>query len=429
MPEEKKLCCFKDYIDNNYSCNNEVYDKENNLCIFHCKEKPKKEIILSFRNLLESHGDNKEKLDFRYYKFPDGCKIEGLKIPDDSEFRRVTFGNFTEFKDVIFGDNVFFNCTSFFNKIEFINVIFGYNVLFSGVSFGKETAFLRTTFKDKNHISGSTFLGKILFQDVSFGNEFEFQAVTGPLVKISQSNFGRNVTFYTPKFSNQILNFYNIFIEQPKTFYIIDYNFKNIYFSQIDIKNISFINCDSGNPKRVILKNEIEEFSPGKHNVNRRYIILHNLYRDIQINFESRKMNQMAQKSYASAMEMKRLQIAATHNKIFKWLRQNIFSFVGLYKNLSYYGQDYWRAFYWLIALMFILPFLYMQFGSNLIGLDITNDYLKALELNFYIMTFQKLPKSFELLGLAKVVSVIVKGLTGIFVSFFGLALRRSFKV
>ena len=132
-------------------------------------------------------------------------------------------------------------------------------------------------------------------------------------------------------------------------------------FDDFDLTNVSFVYTD-------ISEIEIGERTRWKANKKlldeRRadhgeipYENVATVYRRLRQNFESRLRYSEAGRFFVAEMNVRRKNIRVK-NRVFRWLRQNVFSALGWYGYFSSYGEDYFRILLWIISVPILAAFL-----------------------------------------------------------------------
>lgn len=475
--ELNNKCHAKHRISNEPVCDRIVWDNREQLCIFHCHEKPVDEFKKHFDQEVE-RLDSDDKFDCRQFIFPGQIKLHELVFKSEINFEgaffadHVSFGENAVGKSTIFEKYVNFRNAKFGNWVSFENVRFKGDANFQSVEFEKWAIFDRACFEDwaifnraefKNYPSfrsthfkykvtfeGATVLGdNATFIFAQFGDDVFFSKD----VRFSGSaNFRRAIFLGGVRFdkmqSEGILDFRNVTFEKPNQVNLHELNLEQVLLAGTNVQDIKFQECSwSKIVGRPQIGDEIEFDASDPATGSLDEIEL--LYLQLQTNFEAKKRYNIAGDFYVSAMEIRRQQISNTGNASWRWLRRNLFSLIALYRLASFYGESYIRSFLWMFALMFILAFLYLPLGfdypvtdppgekydsiqyvfsSKMNVLEFLDDYAKAWDLSFHSFTFQRVEPYFRLTRLSRIVYIIESSVSATLLALFLLAVRRRFR-
>jgi hypothetical protein len=379
------------------------------------------------------------KVNFREAQFGNAFFVE-TQFGNDASFEKAQFGNDAFFGKAQFGDKAFFNGAKLEDKVNFWGTKFGNDASFEKAQFGNDASFEKAQFGDKANFWKVQFGDKANFESTKFGNQLSFM----------DARFKGEIILKDIKFKetnvDKVNNFTNITFERPNQVRIDNVDLNSIALVKTNVQNIDFLNCSwSKIGKRFVVFDEIYHF---KNNANKTKYLkettldeLEQLYLRLQSNCENNKRYDDAGKFYISAMEMRRKQIAEnSKSKIWRWLRQNLFSLTAWYRIISYYGERWNRTLVWMMLAIFLFPTVYMFTGfdyqestvnydiniDGTMNLQMMKDYLKAFVISFHILTYQR-GDFFTLTIESRVISVIELAISATFLSLLLLAIRRHF--
>ncbi len=417
MPK-KQTCQQKDDYKGNIICNQETYDQESGLCIFHCKEKPVDEFRESFKKELERVNKDEEikEIDYRFLIFPDEIDLSYLKFKKKTDFFKATFGHGTRFSSVKFDFATLFPSVTFGDFTSFYQAKFGKGTSFHAATFGDVTSFYQAKFGYETLFDEATFKGKTIFK-------------------------------YDNIQDSKTISMQNLTIDTPNKFKFDHFNLERVELRNTDWTEVEFVGCKWPiKGKRKAVYDEIKDTK------REELAAIEQLYNRLQTNFENTKRYADAGDFYIGAMEMRRLQIAKNSNKRWRWIRQNVLSIISWYRMISLYGERYIRPLGWLaLFVLLFFPSLYIYSGfeytDNVIPKDnfhninydlslnfkninaqkLWDDYCKGLDISFHALTFQRSSKVFNLSIASGKIYIIQSLLCGIIIALFLLAVRRKF--
>lgn len=411
--------------------------KRDGKCIFHLENKTDEESEM-FKKEFPRYVNTNASNDFTGFIFPKGFEFfNNIKFKKDVYFNDAKFHGVT-FDHTIFEDNVSFFKAEFFGEANFSNSIFNgdvyfdytkfrNNVSFDSTKFNKRTSFDRSKFKSFE-INEETFIASFYqaeFNNVSFfGTRFEnadanfLFAIFNNKTAFHLTRFNKKVYFSNVNFFGDVY-FNNVnFGEHMAMFDKIRFH-ETCEFNSIDLSNVCFLDSDVCDVEffNVTWKRE------NNRNINvaekfAGYAPVSQLYRRLRMSYEKRYMFAEAGDFFIGEMEMRRKNVTTKNKRlrnIILWSKRN-FYILGIYKHLSYYGENYHRPVFFGIMLILLYPILiYLYFNDSLIN------YMY----NFYILDLRDSIASFFQIG----DRYIIERLLGIPIlgSIF-IALKRKFE-
>jgi uncharacterized protein YjbI with pentapeptide repeats len=108
-------------------------------------------------------------------------------------------------------------------------------------------------------------------------------------------------------------------------------------------------------------------------------------YRQLRRNYEIELRYHEAGDFYVGEMEMRRLQLSCQSRRgAWRWLRRNILSILGCYRNISFFGESYILAGLWIVGM--ILLFAVMR-GATVASVcdSVTSKCTSTMDLNFNV--------------------------------------------
>lgn len=464
--ESDNKCRAKHRITHEQICTRDIWDHENQLCIFHSSEKPTDEFKRRFEQEVKQIDPN-DKFNGHQFTFPSQLMLEDMTFKTEVNFDGANFGDNVSFgESTVFEQRTTFRNAKFGNRVSFKNVKFKGNVNFQNVEFGEWASFDGTHFENwvvfnivrfsncpsfrnahfefKSSFEGDTVLGdEASFIFAEFGDEVFFSKD----VKFDGSANFRRATFqggvrFNKMQSNGILDLRNVIFEKPSQVNLHELNLGRILLAGSNVQDINFQECSwpkvDGRPQ---VGDEIEFVASDPRTGTLEVIEL--LYLQLQANFDTKKRYHIGGDFYISAMETRRKQFSS-------WLRRNLFSLIALYRHVSFYGERYVRSLGCMFFLVFILAFSYLPLGFDYPAADpprghyeptvkyvfssrmkiseFLKDYAKALDISFHSFTFQRAEPSFRLTNLSRIFYIAESGVSATLLALFLLAVRRRFR-
>lgn len=418
--------------------NHAVFVEDVDFAIDFKNPKPEHEYDTTRRTLLKKGSSFKNCL-FKGKADFSGCEIEAETSFEDAVFEkdvlfsglssngRAIFNN-TVFKGDAFFDNSYFNdvsfdASNFEQKTDFLRFSAGIYASFSRAVFDQEVEFYRSKFATlcsnydeagnkleteehgSTYFDGAIFNEKVVFCDVNFENEVSFDNATFK----KQTNF---VVYKTDMFSD-VSSFRGITLPKDEDFTFDKVNLNKARFHDTNLEKIIF---------RDVLwateKNRLQRFFRG-----RSYILWDEIrpldgmndhhdesktaenYRQLVLNYESKRDYESAEYFHIGEMEMRRRKvddrIDYQNYKSPSKLTYFLFSKSGLYRLSNFwsrtrkylngygaywlssrYGTSYTQAITVLILLILIFSFLFLFSGIKT-SKEVNTDNPQIIEYNF----------------------------------------------
>lgn len=416
-------------------------------CIFHIEDKTEEECIM-FKNEFPSYMNTDYHDDFTRFVFP-----KEFTLFNDIHFKKKVCFNNAKFYGVwfystTFDDYVSFNGAEFFGHANFSNstfngdVYFDYSkfrnsVLFDKTKFNKKASFDRSIFKSLK-TNEETFNASFIeaeFNHVSF-SDTNFETTDANFL---HAKFNDKTIFYMTTF-NQKVRFSNVNFFGETLFTSVKFGINSTIamfdkitfhnkceFNDIDLSNTCFLNSNVSeveffnvtwkkeNNRNITIAEKFAEIGVG-------YTAVSQLYSRLRMSYEKKYMFVEAGDFFIGEMEMRRKNVT-TNNKrlrqITLWYKMN-FCFLGIYKHLNDYGENYRRPIFFGTVLILSYPILiYLYFN------DIYKDSLINNVYNLYPSDLRDSIASFFQIGsryvIERILSVPILG------SFY-IALKRKFE-
>jgi len=433
----------------------ECEDREvqDGLCIFHAPkywQNNSHEVAQVFYKKWESatENDGDSQLLCIGYNLPnitlDHAKLQkpinftAAKFHGIADFSRTTFTKAVAFRDATFAGKAVFLGTSFtetyfvgtefISEVEFEFVTFG-EADFNGAKFRKMSTFDKAKFTKVASFQNATFGDRVTFYETTF-KEVHFVSAT-----FSEARFYGNVlkvaTFDHAKFKQasfvklQRINEDSKVTRDPFLFFHRT-EFKNpikTYFDDFDLSNTCFIYTNV----REIDINEQVEWVANEKTLSERLAEQHKVpfevvateYRRLRENLESKLRHVEAGRFFIAEMEVKRKNVK-TKNRVFRWLRMNVFSVLAWYKYFSRYGESYRRVMIWIVLTPLIAAFLTSLTTISPSKLDQFNSVFQNCLQDYVFAFFQLKTDNLPQLGI-RILSLLLIGQLYV-------ALRRKFQ-
>jgi uncharacterized protein YjbI with pentapeptide repeats len=373
----------------------------------------------------------------------------------NAKFQDVSFTNTTfeaiDFNETVF-DRVQFWESTFNSYAGFESSIFE-SIDFYKVKFLNEADFKKAKFQGRGGFFWSEFLDKVQFNEATFENTgdilFNFTAFQ-KLIDFSSANISGYLSFNGTNnekvfFDRTDLNFEYVRIEKPEkvSFHTVD--LRPYWFVNVDSRKFTFANIDWGENfgKRKYKITELNSLEDrGNKNSKELFKIT---CRQLAENAENNNRFEEASNFRRMAFETERLE---RKEKQVKWRNEEFlcseifgvcfsklktapYDFVHfLYRASSSYGESSIKAFFVLLAIIFLAAFLYW---SPLSQFPIPNketskslDFLESIFYSLRVMVLQR-PEPFPANTFGKAVLALESVLAPLQLALLALAIRRKF--
>jgi uncharacterized protein YjbI with pentapeptide repeats len=381
----------------------------NRYCIFHYPGEEKREL---FEIALEERI-KQERFHFEGVWFPSEISFHAVPFQSNASFAYSTFSSEVDFsyaefyKSVSFDKAVFLGKASFsgsiFNEIaRFDNVTFEQKVNFEWVKFDELCKFTEATFKEVAEFEKAKFNKDVDFSFAEFNKQATFRETEfSQKADFSETEFKENAIFRNALFKNYLyfsnenesygfkknLDLEYTRTEQPEKIYFHSINIRPHWFINIDTRKFNFINTKwvSRDFETFSITKELKD---SKHSGISPDKLLKITFRQLAVNAEENNRFEEASSFRRMALEAEMLErkeerklwfanfnykfkagmnnsgflpdskIAARNVwKLIKFFPSDILHF--LYRIFSGYGERWFRAFCWLIAVWLFWAFLY----------------------------------------------------------------------
>ena len=300
---------------------------------------------------------------------------------EDSDFSWSVFQGETDFSKTFF-QNTNFSWAGFQDKVEFLWANFQ-QANFSLVKF-KQADFSWAIFHQFADFSWAKF-HKASFIETNFNKITNFSRATFQHVDFLWAFFKqkidlrRSIITKSFVFSNAIIhddiNLEKVITGPDSKIVFEKNNLRKASFFGTDIEHFDFkyVQWYFRKGRKVALWDEFK-------NDNVDLAKLADNYHQLVLNYEKKRDFDTAMEFRIGEMEVRRKSAATSNNKIWNWLRVNLFNAHAIYKYLSFYGTSYWVALGWLGAFLafFAAAMFFTGFevtagdSSRLIGYDIS---------------------------------------------------------
>ncbi|MCF2873349.1 MULTISPECIES: pentapeptide repeat-containing protein [unclassified Tenacibaculum] len=366
-----------------------------------------------------TYSEFKSKISFSYVEFKEYVVFNN-NIFNELYLWGVNFKKTAYLLNLIINNDAVFGQNVFEEEVNFNDILFKKNVDFSGVVSELKVVFHKVVFIGKVNFDYSRIKEKLQILSCSFFNRCTF--INTKLRNLNLEDLNKSITkeeyahfFFTYKenLSDELLEeFRGPFLPPNLIFDSISFDSETL-FTRMDLRGVEFYNCDISNikfsrcdwnidKKRLVLKNEIK---------NHRDSEAH--YRQLKKNFDSEKNWELSGYSYVSEMEMRKKRLWK-EKKYVDWFIYKFYDFFGGYT------QDYVRPLFCLFLLLIVSSIIYFFIDYNLLkaiqrGLKGSIPYLQ-IDIEKPFKGYWLIWKNIQLM------------LSGTFIAFFILALRKRFK-
>lgn len=376
-----------------------------------------------------------DKAVFKYCKFDKSVAFVSAEFFQQADFEKSTFQN-AHFEDVAFSGSANFIEAQFSEDVFFNDSKFGYKdehqinscqANFDGAAFGSNSRvfFDNTWFSFHTSFKYVKFDGYVLFKGSSenlvFDNVFERDAFWG------------------------LLDFTYTTIEKPEKVYFQTVRLRPSWFvnSVFDLRKVNLIDIDwgSGREKTFTIKEELEVLGKRiRHNSKK---LLAVTFRQLADNAEVNNNFDEASRFRRTAFETERLIRKEKQEKwwneeftcpeflinFWKKLKKAPFDLAYFfYRITSFYGEDSYRAFKWLLGIMFVSAVLYSLPLSQFLdkGSLRSLNFFEAIFYSLRIVVLQSPEPSPENL-FAKGIVALESVFAPLQAALLALAIRRKF--
>jgi uncharacterized protein YjbI with pentapeptide repeats len=324
-----------------------------------------------------------QKVDFHSTKFVDHLSCSQTRFKAEAFFGAVIFSGAAMFSDAIFEDEAiflsefrrvaYFHGACFNQKADFLQARFDERALFPKTSFRGEAWFHGAVFRDLTNFVESSFAQTANFSNSFFEGTATFAGASfGGRVSFRYASFSKEGDF-RPRQNKCILNecdFSALVLKKDSELNFDQVNLSRAHFVDTDLEKITFRSIDwkrKGLKRafRAVLWDEVSPLQEGK--AERDYEKIAENYRQLVLNYESKRDYDLAEEFHVGEMEMRRKKLGS-NIKSSQWrkLRETLNAY-GLYWLLSRYGTSYWQAFAVLLLLLlsFSTAFLYTGFQPS----------------------------------------------------------------
>lgn len=361
----------------------------------------------------------KNDLTFIRCNFLDEFRLVSVNINESLAIHECTFNN-----EVLIEDSKILNQLSIHKCVFNKKTIFWRNQI-------KRTNFIKNTFNELSQLLSSTYTNSFSLDSCTFNNKAEFnnniynKAFSIHSTKFNDAVFFQKEDFKNGNFSDVTFSNKHSYIKEitltgsrylklksnyfPSNFSFIKSNCTNILFMESSIEHLKFDSCSWNITDRLLIKDEMDLKNLNTSN----YLKLENIYRQLKKNFDVQKDWELSGNAYISEMEMRKERLFL-EKKYFSFF---IYWFYGVFGG---YTQNFLKPIKSLITLIIICTTAYFFIDLNVInslerGINGSIPYMEIREVEPY-PSYWLLLKNVQLI------------LSGIFISFFILGLRKRFK-
>lgn len=392
------------------------------------------EVLHSIKTLTSFIKTEIGDIDFRNQSFSHNLNFEGAVFRGTVNFSAATFKGEAYFADA-----------EFFGKVTFENARFLERSYFARSVFHDEITFKEAVFEAKAVFGNTRFLAKASFENARFQKETYFGYCS-----FSEANFyaARFVerTFFDGDQNNRVFSadhptyLVSVLFQKPeevmfRTVSLAMCSLINTDLSKVELTDIQWFTKRGWLDQRKVIYDEIS------NDPNKNYQLVEKACRQLKKNYEDRGSYGEAGDFHYGEMEMRRLSQ--------KGIRR-IISLTSFYKYLSCYGENYWRAFFWLVIFLSLFSMGYFlsglssrftvdgvakvidyDFSSDLTTLfqcKLWQDYLDCVVYSLEVATFQRERSYTPLSPLGKFMVALETIFLSVQVALAILAIRRRFR-
>lgn len=347
--------------------------------------------------------------------FKDELRFQGLNIEGSISFNHAVFEGSTfflksnctgevEFNSATFKNHISFHHV-FFNQINFNFAKFKDEAHFSVMELGLSADFSFTEF-DKSVIFTELTVGKNVIKSLDVDQDYKsvckfIYTIFNEDASFSKVTFNTQVTFWNTIFTKRtIFNQYTIFNDTSEFWGVVLPKDEPFIFVEIDLSKTSFLDT---NLEKITFRyvtwaretNKIRKLLRGRSYVLWDEIrsVAENMdksdeskiaenYRQLVINYESKRDYETAEQFHIGEMEMRRRKVSEHSFYFWHQIRKYLNGY-GMYWLSSRYGTSYTQAILVLLMLMSIFSFLFMFSGVKT-SKDVSTDNPRIIEYNVF---------------------------------------------
>jgi len=399
----ESMKCSYTYNSTNKRCIFDIYDEKNKLCIFHSKKETQTDkniFIERFNSLLIDSLNNKKmdkidcsefiftKISFPKIKISKNIKFSNSLFNDEIDFNNIEFLEVVDFSNCIFLNNAYFYKSKFNKDVNFQYCRFKKFCSFKEAVFNGVTDFFSSEFESIVNFWNSKFFNTTIFQNVYLRDECTFD--------YAEFNYDNDRDF------EKYFDFRYVTIDRPEKVSFVNVDFERFLFAwtinidKIEITDVKFIKKKN----RIFVYDEIDTKISKEFN---NFQLIERIYNRFRSNYENSNRYGEGGEFHISEMEMRRKQLGIgivdkEKSKVLyiitsalSWLRQNIFSFLAMYKLFSLYGERYSRSFICLLLILVLFSGVFLLQGlinsensSQIINIQNSTTSLKQFMINYY---------------------------------------------
>ncbi|WP_024773054.1 pentapeptide repeat-containing protein [Aquimarina macrocephali] len=324
------------------------------------------------------------------------------------DFQGAIFLSNVMLSEIIFQKYVNLSHTIFSEEAHFKMCVFTQDVLMERASFKANVNFASSQFKGQFLAYESEFLQNVFFRGAKFEDLLDIDNVLFSHVALFQrAEF--NKTIVRNLMNKPELDFRNAVL--PASLIFRRVNLTNTIFTQSDVAEVQFKECDWGEASRIVLRDEQQEDKTIGH-----YAGLEEIYRQLKKNFDGNKDWELSGKAYVSEMEMRKKRLWK-QGDYFHWL---IYAFYDVFGG---YTQNLKKPIFWLFRLIVVFSCIYYPIDQS-VQWAIQRGIYGALP---KLITID-IPEELQFSGYWLIALNIETILGSTFLVFFILALRKRFK-
>lgn len=400
------------------------------------RQDAKNELTYDFRYIWFPSKVNFEKfnfkvaVDFKWSIFSSEVDFRSATFERDADFSYMTFELGVGFRLATFSSRAFFYKTTFLGGASFKRASFNGLVEFNEATFEADTAFNSAIFLAGTEFKQTKFFNLVSFDSASFLETSQ--------VFFQQTEFYKTVTFDQAIFSgyisfegsetnrlfiseNALLDLQNARIEKPDKITFHSVRLQPNWFINVDSRKFVFTNCywKKADGTRIDTKSELQTLI--ERGISSNYSLLSRTCFQLSDNYEENKsffkaslFRRMAFESETFGRKVRRKDWLRDFRKVFsdeteckeifsatveraKRLRVLLkfeprpFDLVhSLYYWLSGYGENWFRAFCWLLFIWLFFAILYYLFGTFGDEGRAIMEFGRSLGYSILVMTLQR---------------------------------------
>ncbi|TSE07421.1 pentapeptide repeat-containing protein [Aquimarina algiphila] len=330
--------------------------------------------------------------------FSSAADFLGARFLSNVMLSEVTFQKLANLSYTVFSESANFQMCIFDNQLFMQKSIFKKHANFFKCHFKGHTLIKQAEFLHTASFQYSIFEEALQIEEVLFKNEAKFQGT-----RFNKAVFSDLKEAPKLDFSNTRL---------PKSLAMKRVNLTKVNFTQADLTEIQFKECDWGNVRSRIRLNGEKGIRKTKEGCRS----LEELYRQLKMNFDNNKDWELSSKAYVSEMDMRKRRLFKEWNILYWFL-------YWFYSTFGGYTRHVFKPLGSLLATIVIFSLWYLR-----IECDLSKAFQRGLYGALPKLFTVTVPEEDMFCGNWLIVSNIEGILGATFLTFFILALRKRFR-